>query len=199
MDLLLRRVKWAILIPCGDKKWWKMAETGAYFARRLPFFCLMACCLKSQRQSLLVKRCYGWCRLGFSESCEHWGSYGEEGKPLCSCFNTMERGALKRCRARMLRQHLSKWRVGRGGLNVVCFPGFSRRWQVWGHSAIEYRAENLEGVKVALSPMELRLPRVRPLKTKFNAIFFSFLHISAAEKLFFKKVGRGKSFLSALN
>lgn len=131
---------------------------------------------KSQRQSLLVKQCYGWCRLGFFESCEHWGPYGEEGKPLCSCFNTMERGALKRCRARMLRQHLSKWSVGRGGLNVVCFPGFSRRWQIWGHSAIKYRAENLEGVKAALSPMELRLPRVRPLKTKFNAFFSVFAH-----------------------
>lgn len=67
-------------------------------------------------------------------------------------------------------------------LNITHFPGFSVRWQVWGHSAIEYRAETLGVVKAVLSPTEPCLPRVWPLTTEFDASF-SFLHISTAEKL----------------
>lgn len=70
----------------------------------------------------------------------------------------------------------------RKSLNIMCFPGFGMRWQVWGHSAIECRAESLEGVEAALSLTELCLPRVWPLATEFDASL-SFLHISAAEKL----------------
>ena len=49
-----------------------------------------------------------------------------------------------------------------GSRGVAPFPGFSVRRQVWGRSALERRAENLEMVEAALGLAELCLPRVWP-------------------------------------
>lgn len=45
---------------------------------------------------------------------------------------------------------------------------------------------------MALGPMELRLPRVRPLKTKFNAFFFRFCTFLLQKSCFLKKLGGEK-------